>query len=101
MLCAVLQEAMVGSVDNGRAYGVCRCGGTEDEREDAPLCKVEEGDPQAMTITCQDGYYLKVRKPFPHLIPPAHATTSWLSCIETPTNIYYGMAHCMEGLLRV
>jgi len=56
----LLQEAMVGSVDNGKAYGVCRCGEAGDEREDAPLCKAAEEDPQDMTITCQVGYSLKV-----------------------------------------
>jgi hypothetical protein len=50
----------VGSVDNGKAYGVCQCGGRDEEREDEPRCKVNEEDPQYMSITCEDGYSLQV-----------------------------------------
>lgn len=57
-----MQETVVGAVDNGKAYGVCQCGGPEAEREDQPLCKVEGTDPERMAIVCKDGFSLKVSK---------------------------------------
>ena len=59
----------MGAVDNGKAYGVCLCGTAADEREDTPLCKVPANNPEALSITCDDGYSLQASAPL----------NSWLS----------------------
>lgn len=60
----VVQETVTGSVNHGKAYGVCLCGDASQEREDQPLCTVQTADIQRMSIVCQDGYTLKVRCEF-------------------------------------
>ena len=48
------------SVANGKAYGICSC--SNEEREDAPKCFVEQTDQKQLTITCKDGYSLQVSR---------------------------------------
>ena len=59
MMVSMMQGLEGSAVPNGQAFGVCRCDGGE--HEDTPRCSVQSTDPQAMAITCQQGYTLQVR----------------------------------------
>ena len=55
-----MQEDVSRSVANGRAYGVCTCGGPGDEDENGPLCSASADDESSMVVLCSPGYGLQV-----------------------------------------